>query len=101
MDARQIKGRRVESESEDEKEERYAPISGRFSLMISSFFTIPFKHQHLRVQQRFLECPPMLNERRRTKFVFLWPLARNCGEKMNHNLWGFGRMRFHMNVKWA
>ena len=35
MDARQIKGR-VESESEDEKEELYAPISGTFFLMISS-----------------------------------------------------------------
>ena len=57
MDARQIKGR-VESESEDEKEERYAPISGRFSLMISSFFTIPFKYQQVRVQQRSLACPP-------------------------------------------
>ena len=47
----------MESESEDEKEERYAPISGSFSLMIS-FSTIPFKYQQVRVQQGSLACPP-------------------------------------------
>ena len=71
----------MESESEDEKEELYAPISGSFSLMIS-FSTIPFKYQNVRVQQRSLDCPSPNAEREEEDkiCVYLAPSKKLWGE---------------------